>query len=137
MYEGNTEHFFVATQDRSLQRKIADQSGGAVLFATVNGIQMDMPSEKQKALTSKSAQEKLLPGMLEIQSNMVSGTHESRMPASFRRRKAKGPNPLSIKKGKRIDGGSTIASGKEEPDERKKARRVRKSRAAGPQEHHV
>lgn len=88
----------MATQDRSLQQKISNKPAGAIIFATVNGIQMEMPSEKQKNLVSKSVQEKLMPGILEIQSNMVSPLEDKTAHQSFRKKKAKGPNPLSMKK---------------------------------------
>lgn len=44
----NEEHFFVATQDKALQRKCMAVPGGAVLFASVNGVHMEQPSELQK-----------------------------------------------------------------------------------------
>lgn len=123
--EGNHEHFFVATQDRNLQQKISNKPAGAVMFATVNGIQMEMPSEKQKNIVSKSAEEKLLPGILEIQNNMIS--HQGQSQNQFRRRKAKGPNPLSMKK---KTTGSAPDKGIVNTENAKKNRRVRKSRTA-------
>jgi U3 small nucleolar RNA-associated protein 23 len=124
--EGNHEHFFVATQDRNLQQKISNKPAGAVMFATVNGIQMEMPSEKQKHHVSKSAEEKLLPGILEIQNNMVSSS--SRSQNQFKRRKAKGPNPLSMKK-KKGEGATIPDTTTAEGAPAKKAKRMRKSRA--------
>lgn len=44
----NEEHFFVATQDKALQRRCMAVPGGAVLFASVNGVHLEQPSALQK-----------------------------------------------------------------------------------------
>lgn len=44
----NSDHFLIATQDRSLQRKAMAVPGGAVVFASVNGVHLETPSDLQK-----------------------------------------------------------------------------------------
>jgi U3 small nucleolar RNA-associated protein 23 len=124
---GNAEHFFIATQDRTLQQKISNKPGGAVLFATVNGIQMDMPSEKQKSLVMKSVEQRMMPGILEKRSNMIGDDDNSRSTSHRRKRGPKGPNPLSMKpkqKSKEVAPERTRV-----PESQDKRKRVRKSRA--------
>lgn len=116
--DNNANHFFVASQDRTLQRKVSNSPGGAVLFATVNGIQMEMPSERQKQQMMKTAEERQL-HMGEMERLLVEdggrggrggrggqGPRES----NVRRKKAKGPNPLSIKR-RKPDGGAADGGG--------------------------
>ena len=38
----------MATQDKGLQRQCMAVSGGAVLFASINGVHLEVPSEMQK-----------------------------------------------------------------------------------------
>jgi hypothetical protein len=38
----------VATQDKGLQQQCMAVSGGAVLFASINGVHLEVPSEMQK-----------------------------------------------------------------------------------------
>ena len=127
--QNNQEHFFIATQDRNLQNKIIRQPAGAVLFATVNGIQMEMPSEKQKSHVVQQVQRKMMPGEVERQSNMVASDNDRRPSSTGYRsiKRAKGPNPLSMKPKK-----DRMASGHaHEHDDgttKKKSGRVRKSR---------
>lgn len=129
--QNNQEHFFIATQDRNLQNKITRQPAGAVLFATVNGIQMEMPSEKQKSHVVQQVQKKMMPGDIERQSNMVASEHDQRS-SSMRYRgvkKAKGPNPLSMKPKKdRHSGHPPLGNENTDTATKKKSSRVRKSR---------
>lgn len=124
---GNAEHFFIATQDRTLQQKISNKPGGAVLFATVNGIQMDMPSEKQKSHVMKSVEQRMMPGILEKRTNMVGDDNSNSRNMSHRRKRGpKGPNPLSMKPKQKKEAVPEIAG---EPASHGKKKRVRKSRA--------
>ena len=143
--DNNANHFFVATQDRTLQRSISNVPGGAVLFATVNGIQMEMPSEKQKRQMMKSAEARQVQ-MGEMERRMMdggggasagSGGHGSGG-GMFRRKKARGgPNPLSVMKKKKVDGGAGGGGGASggasggAGEDKVKRRRQRKSREGG------
>lgn len=44
----NDDHFFVATQDKSMQRQCMAVPGGAVIFASVNGVHLEAPSALQQ-----------------------------------------------------------------------------------------
>lgn len=128
--QNNQEHFFIATQDRNLQNKIIRQPAGAVLFATVNGIQMEMPSEKQKSHVIQQVQKKMMPGEVERQSNMVESENDQRPGMRYRGvKKAKGPNPLSMKRKKdRNSGHPPLGDENTDKTTKKKSSRVRKSR---------
>ena len=132
--DNNASHFFVATQDRTLQRKVSNVPGGAVLFATVNGIQMEMPSEKQKKQMMKTAEERQL-HMGEMERRMLQnggqgghGGHEAR-DGGVRRKKAKGPNPLSMKKKKTAYEGSHERPSGDGREEQTKAKRKRQRKS--------
>lgn len=124
----NAQHFFVASQDRALQNKIMSLPGGAVMFATVNGVQLEMPSDRQKLHVLKTGQEKMKPGVLERQGNLIARTDGSdRSGSKFRHKKTKGPNPLSIKRKKTKPGEQEHVQVSASEDQSKR-RRVRKSR---------
>ncbi len=131
--DNNANHFFVATQDRTLQRKVSNSPGGAVLFATVNGIQMEMPSERQKKQMMKKAEERQL-HMGEMERRLLDdggrGGHGGHGPreGDVRRKKAKGPNPLSIKRRKPDGGAENRPVGQKGDEATAKRRRQRKSR---------
>jgi len=136
----NANHFFVATQDRALQRNVSNVPGGAVLFATVNGIQMEMPSEKQKQQMMKSVEARQVQ-MGEMERRMMdSGSAGSAGSGGhggggglFRRKRAKGPNPLSIRKKKAGGEGSGRHQGRAEGagEDKVKRKRQRRSREGG------
>lgn len=46
---GNPEHLFIASQDRTLRAALMRQPGCAAVFASVNGLHLEAPSEAQKA----------------------------------------------------------------------------------------
>ncbi len=47
--DSNPEHMFVATQDRGLRARLMRVPGSAAVFASVNGLHLEAPSEAQKA----------------------------------------------------------------------------------------
>lgn len=133
---GNTEHFFLATQDRGLQRKVSAQPGGAVIFASVNGLHLEAPSDAQRkhVQAGETVGAAGLPGMRPgagSDSDEEGGRHQTRDRPVFRRNKAKGPNPLSIrKKAKRpAEGGGGGGGGSGGEGEQQKRKRQRRKRA--------
>lgn len=62
---GNPNHFLVATQDRDLQQRIMSQPGGAVLFTSVHGVGMAMPSTLQKEGAAEQGSARLRPSAAE------------------------------------------------------------------------
>jgi len=154
--DGNHEHFFIATQDRALQRQVLNLPGGAVLFTSVNGIHIENPSEAQKRhvqakevtgvgllpLSTKKKVEKAGSGGSGDEEDSSDGEEEEqRRPPTggkFKRNIAKGPNPLSMqkKKKKKVDAAgipsglsreAAVAGEEREP----KAKRQRRRRISG------
>lgn len=117
----------MATQDKSLQRRVMSHTGCAVIFASVNGIHLETPSEHQKriALEAERAQRRARQG--EVGADVEKKEGDKERMGVFRRKKAKGPNPLSMKKKKKVAeiGGSNMAGS--EDTKKKKRRRKRKS----------
>ena len=142
---GNGDHFFVATQDKSLQRRINELPGGAVIFASVNGIHLEQPSAAQKEHVQRADREALMPGAVERHSaalKELDGEERSERGTGgrgiFRRNIAKGPNPLSRKPKKtRTDAGPAAGGeaggggGSGDDSKGEKRRRQRRKREAG------
>ncbi|KAG2499800.1 hypothetical protein HYH03_002096 [Edaphochlamys debaryana] len=109
----NEQHWFVATQDSALRRALGQIPGCPLVFATVNGVHLETPSEvtKQKAKRDEEAtralprHERAAEPML-AEAALAELRREGRAAqgpgpstsARFRRNKAKGPNPLASKK---------------------------------------
>ncbi|PRW50990.1 rRNA-processing UTP23-like protein [Chlorella sorokiniana] len=101
----NGEHFFVATQDRALQRACMAVPGGAVLFASVNGVHLETPSELQKQAAKQEERRHMAPSETELKSAAlaeVAAAQQQRARPQLRRKKAKGPNPLAVQKPKKV-----------------------------------
>lgn len=118
----NEEHFFVATQDKVLHRRCMSVPGGAVLFASINGVHLETPSALQKQRVKLEEQRNLLPSQAELHSValQVDGAAQQQPTTerpSFRRKKAKGPNPLSLLPKKRKEPAAAVreaGSGKQQ-----------------------
>jgi U3 small nucleolar RNA-associated protein 23 len=103
---GNQEHFFIATQDRGLKVKVQSEPGGAIIFVSVNGVHLESPSEAQRKQVSRSIDVQQLPRPEEMKVQPPESVEEIRQTVRdvasqrnvFRRKRAKGPNPLSVKK---------------------------------------
>jgi U3 small nucleolar RNA-associated protein 23 len=99
---GNKQHWWVATQDRTLQAALDQQQGVPLLFASVNGLHLsDPPQAAKAAIAAGTAQALALPAH-ERHTDALKDLHELRPKdesyKAFRRKHAKGPNPLSVKK---------------------------------------
>jgi U3 small nucleolar RNA-associated protein 23 len=112
---GNAEHFFVATQDKTLQRKVNASQGGAVIFASPNGIHLEAPSELQKRLVHRKEQRQLGTTTVDRMSKSLADLKQEELAerprerSIFKRNRAKGPNPLSRQsKKKKIAGEGVI-----------------------------
>ncbi len=49
----NRQHWWVATQDRALRSRLEELPGTPIVFATINGVQLDTPSEMVRAAAKK------------------------------------------------------------------------------------
>lgn len=122
----NEEHFFVATQDRRLQRQCMAVAGGAVLYASVNGVHLEAPSATQKEAVAQEEQQHLLPSQAELLAPVLQELAEDQQAQhaqhaqqrdrpQLRHKRAKGPNPLAAlpKKKKKAAGGAAAGGGQE------------------------
>ncbi|EPS72859.1 hypothetical protein M569_01899, partial [Genlisea aurea] len=122
--ENNPEHFFVATQDADLRKKLQEIPGVPVIYALRNALFLESPSSSQiecakKAEEGRSHMTDLEYKMLKLSKKRVvspdakdsslaveddetvsrSGI-DTKDKVKFKRKRAKGPNPLSCKKKK-------------------------------------
>ncbi|CAN6814002.1 unnamed protein product [Brassica oleracea var. botrytis] len=127
----NSEHFFLGTQDAVFRKKLQMESIVPLLYGLNNSLQIDQPSDFQREVAKDSERKRLTmtdaeKRMLEKQtarilaSNIGEGTAEEdkwetpRVVSSrnglgvkdkpqFKRNRAKGPNPLSCMKKKKVN----------------------------------
>ncbi|KAF6158419.1 hypothetical protein GIB67_019458 [Kingdonia uniflora] len=128
----NLEHFFVATQDTELRKKFREIPGVPVINGQTQFLLLEPPSTFQRQFVKSTEQERLHMGALECkmlqkvrkgkvliqmpkhfsdngqgslgdQVVTVQAISSTKATPTFKRKKAKGPNPLSCKK-KKIDG---------------------------------
>lgn len=138
---GNHEHFFIATQDKSLKYKVQSEPGGAIIFVSVNGLHLEAPSEAQKKQVSRSIDVQQLPRPEELKVPRPESVEEIRQTVRdvasqrniFKRRRAKGPNPLSMKK-KSTRGNETSNSQKQAENGSKRKRPRRKTESLAPKD---
>lgn len=100
--DGNPQHWWVATQDRALQAALAHQPGVPLLFASVNGLHLgDPPQQARAAIAAGTAEAQALPAH-ERSTAALQDLDELRPKdesyKAFRRKHAKGPNPLAVKR---------------------------------------
>jgi U3 small nucleolar RNA-associated protein 23 len=107
----------VATQDKALQAALARVPGAPVVFASVNGIHLSEPSETARALVAGGAAAAQALPLHELATEALHDLHELRPRdegyKKFRRKHAKGPNPLAVKAKKKrpAPGGSSKEGG--------------------------
>lgn len=119
----NGAHWFVATQDQALRQELGKVPGCPIVFATVNGVHLETPSELTRQLIQQVEEQQQTLQRHERRSEALKGLEELRVKPTtsvrFRRVKAKGPNPLAskkkiAKKKKQQPGGSGNGSGSKE-----------------------
>ena len=105
----NESHFFVATQDKDLQRYLSKVPAVPIIFKTVNGVSLQKPGVGLQNYVKRASEAKM--GVQDYEKGMVGmgaaregATVESAEgeappgPGLRRKKKARGPNPLSVKK---------------------------------------
>lgn len=105
--DNNPQHMFIATQDRTLRATLARIPGAALIFASVNGLHLEAPSAQQVSDAKAGVAAQLGVQASERKSKalavpLVSAARNEH--STFKRQKAKGPNPLSVKKSAKKDG---------------------------------
>ncbi|KAK1567191.1 hypothetical protein Q3G72_009198 [Acer saccharum] len=150
--EKNLEHFFVATQDVDLRKKLQEIPGVPLIFGLRNALFLEQPStfQRQFVKASEEGRSRMMQSeykmlkkrakdiletkeirdsshededvgdqKLELQTIKKSDNARKQMGVKdkpqFKRKRAKGPNPLSCKKKKSHDNPSMV-SGKESKD---------------------
>ncbi|XP_021297963.1 rRNA-processing protein UTP23 homolog [Herrania umbratica] len=146
--EHNSEHFFVATQDADLRKKLQKVPKVPLIFGLRNALFLEPPSKFQREIAQSSEEKRLhmtdkeykalekrttsilsnvdtedssdeeglghhSPGLLPHNTRNYAGKERDiKDRVRFKRKKAKGPNPLSVKK-KKSHENPNLASGKE------------------------
>lgn len=131
--DNNPQHMFIATQDRALRASLGRIPGAALIFASVNGLHLEAPSAQQVADARAAVAAQLGVQPAERKSEALAAplaaaavaAHNER--SSFKRHKAKGPNPLSVKKGSKKTGGPLPASSSAGTGSSKKRARRKKT----------
>mmetsp|Transcript_8342 Transcript_8342/g.23913 ORF Transcript_8342/g.23913 Transcript_8342/m.23913 type:complete len:246 (+) Transcript_8342:87-824(+) len=94
--EENHEHFFVATQDVQLRRQIGEIRAAPRIFLHANGLILEEPSGAQEAAAKEG--ELAGQGIGEAEREILKDLESDKQASKFRRKRAKGPNPLAVKK---------------------------------------
>ncbi|CAG9467158.1 unnamed protein product [Pedinophyceae sp. YPF-701] len=133
---GNRDHFWVATQDRKVRKRLAEVPGAPAMFLTVNGFMLEAPPGLDLERT-KAEHDKTL-GLTDHEREALKGMTFSdigiKTSVRFKKQGAKGPNPLSVKKkekkkagaGAKVDGGAQGEAGG-----RKRKRRRGRAKSEG------
>jgi U3 small nucleolar RNA-associated protein 23 len=107
----NPGHWVVATQDKALQAALSKVPGAPIVFASVNGVHLTEPSRTARILIATgTAAAQALP-LHELNTEALHDLHELQQKdegfKKFRRKRARGPNPLAAKKKKKGDGAAS------------------------------
>ena len=100
---GNSERFIVCTQDDTLRKRLlADSPATPVVFCHTSGLQMEPPADAEGS--GVASQREHGAGLTEEERNalgqeeVVRGARGVRTNVRYKKPKARGPNPLSVKK---------------------------------------
>ncbi|KAJ9530030.1 hypothetical protein QJQ45_023316 [Haematococcus lacustris] len=100
--DSNPSRWWVATQDRAVRAALALVPGCPLIFATVNGIHLEEPQGLSLTTAHQESEaHQALPAHERCSQALQDLDSLRRRPATksiFRRNKAKGPNPLSVRK---------------------------------------
>lgn len=101
----NMDHLIIATQDKQLRNRLREVGGVPILYINYNCFVLEAPSKETIAVVAAknddasgiTAEERALVKKLEP---------KKEKPVQRKRHKAKGPNPLSMKKKKKVPSGA-------------------------------
>ncbi|KAL3159300.1 hypothetical protein ABBQ32_011256 [Trebouxia sp. C0010 RCD-2024] len=133
--DDNAGHFFVGTQDKQLRTAIGKVPAGASMFISVNGLHLEQPSIRQEKVVHQAAEQQQGLQPSDLKAKVLKDVVDAKRHAQpdintsiYRHNKAKGPNPMALKKKKRKVQQPTVAQDAEAPEpKQKKARKRRKS----------
>ncbi|XP_076320176.1 rRNA-processing protein UTP23 homolog [Tachypleus tridentatus] len=128
MVKNNSDHYFIATQDPELSKKIRNVAGTPLLYMNFNAIILEKPSDFNVKAAEENTLEKL--NASNFQSSVLDklkkeselGEQKERK-STKKRKKVSGPNPLSCKK-KKVKP-NAISKTKEENLKKRKRKRVK------------
>ncbi|OCT74970.1 hypothetical protein XELAEV_18033958mg [Xenopus laevis] len=130
--DGNPHHYFIATQDQELAAKVKKRAGVPLMFIIQNTIVLDKPSPKSLARVEALQSNQLVP---EHQKHSIKhlkheqGVAKDSERKGRKRKRLKGPNPLScMKKKKKIPEQQAAAS---TSSQTKRKRRRKNGKSAG------
>ena len=132
--EGNSQRYFIITQDSDLREKVRKIPGTPVLYLHHKALTLEKPSERTNQSVVNKTQEKV--GINEFQAQMIAqlkqkaGILADKHDGKRRRKKKGGPNPLScLKKKKRSNDNDSLKNVREKLEssgKRKKRKRKKK-----------
>ncbi|NP_001085419.1 UTP23, small subunit processome component L homeolog [Xenopus laevis] len=130
--DNNPHHYFIATQDQELATKVKKRAGVPLMFIIQNTIVLDKPSPKSLARVEAVQSNQLVP---EHQKHSIQhlkheqGVAKDSERKGRKRKRLKGPNPLScMKKKKKVPPQQSAAS---TPSQTKRKRRRKPGKSAG------
>lgn len=130
----NEQHFFVATQDKDLQKHLSKVAAVPIIFKTVNGISLQKPGFYLQKSVNKASEAKMGIQKYEKATSVMRAFSEEirrELPLHRRKKKAKGPNPLAAKKKvKKVSAAGQTTSGKDEEAQAKPKRKRQRTRRA-------
>lgn len=94
---------WIATQDKRLREVLSGIAGVPCMFLTYNGLYVETPSEASKKAAQKAQDAASGVSEWELSTDAMKNLKalsKKHSPSIFRKRKAKGPNPLSCLKKK-------------------------------------
>lgn len=124
-----TEHFFVATQDRRLVQQLRLVAGCPLVYIKMNAIHLDRPSEASKQRSKELIKESLVgrEQLLRLQELKAAQLPKPEAPKN-RRKVAKGPNPNSCKKKQKPKPAAPQPTPAGEPSAAQSSRKRKRSR---------
>jgi len=97
--KGNCNHFWIASQDRELRKKLQLYPGMPSLHLTVNGMMLESLSEVDATkITLHKEDLELTKEERKSLKGLSGNPRRVKTNVEFKQNKAKGPNPLSVKK---------------------------------------
>uniref|UniRef100_A0A061R8Q4 U3 small nucleolar RNA-associated protein 23 n=1 Tax=Tetraselmis sp. GSL018 TaxID=582737 RepID=A0A061R8Q4_9CHLO len=130
--ETNAERFFVATQDAELRKRLSKIPGVPCIFVHANGLTLEEASAEQESIAKKVEESYRTIGAAETK--ILDGVSKRQERTKFRKRKAKGPNPLAVKKPSKKNAAEkkpAASGGGGEPAAGRKRKRPRRRKLLG------
>ncbi|XP_071964584.1 rRNA-processing protein UTP23 homolog [Antedon mediterranea] len=110
LVDGNQHHYFIATQDPDLSNQLRKVPAAPLLYINFNAIVLEKPSLVSQKTADNKLSNKLAPSTEE--KDTLKKLKQRFLPQAervrFKKKKPKGPNPLSVKKKKKRSEGNIV-----------------------------